>query len=138
MMWLMLVLLQWACDFVLNGFFACLYNSSSSNAQKLQVTLRLEMIDKGSSYPLNESIVELIKSSQNASPSTSNQYLKSKVLSTCQVRKFYVVRRPRIYTAWVECESQVVGFHGVIYKSFKSLQEAKTYVSNIESVLHSD
>lgn len=80
MMWLM-VLLRWACDFVSNGFFACLLNSSSSNAWKLQVAMRLEMIDQGSSDPLNKSVVELIKSSQNAGPSISNQYLKSRVLS---------------------------------------------------------
>lgn len=138
MMWLMLVLFQWACDFVLNGFFARLLNSFSSNAWKLQVIMWLEMIDKWSSDPLNKSIVELIKSSQNAGPSISNQYLKSRVLSTCQIRKFYVVRRPNIYITWAECESQVVGFHGVIYKSFKPLREAKTYVSIIKLVLHND
>jgi len=58
-----------------------------------------------------------------------------------QVRKFYVVkvgRRLGIYITWVECESQMVGFHETICKSFKTLQEAETYVSTIELVLCSD
>ncbi len=99
------------------------------------------MIDERSFDPLNESFVELIKSSQNAGPSISNQYLKSRVLLTSQVMKFYVVRigrKPRIYTIWAECESRVIGFHTTIYKSFKTLQKPNTYVTTIESVLHSD
>jgi viroplasmin and RNaseH domain-containing protein len=49
-----------------------------------------------------------------------------------------VKRRPRIYTIWAKCESQVVGFHKALYKSFKTLQEANIYVSTIESILYSD
>jgi hypothetical protein len=48
--------------------------------------MQLEMIDEGSFDPLNESVVELIKSSQNASPSIRNQYLKSRVLLIGQVK----------------------------------------------------
>lgn len=49
-------------------------------------------------------------------------------------RKFYAVkvgRNPGIYQSWSECEEQVKGFSGAIYKSFASMEEAEAYLSNI-------
>lgn len=43
-------------------------------------------------------------------------------------KKYYVVwegREPGIYDNWAECEAQVKGVAGAIYKSFKSLAEAE-------------
>lgn len=42
--------------------------------------------------------------------------------------KWYVVwngRKPGIYTTWAECQAQVNGFKGAMFKSFPSLNEAK-------------
>lgn len=46
--------------------------------------------------------------------------------------KYYAVRKGRnvgIYKTWDECKEQVHGFKGPEYKSFKTLQEAKDYIS---------
>ncbi len=45
--------------------------------------------------------------------------------------KFYVVKngkKPGIYNTWEECKSQVYGYPGAIYKSFKTLDEANEYM----------
>lgn len=45
--------------------------------------------------------------------------------------KFYAVkigRKPGIYFTWPECQTQVSGFSGAIYKSFNSINEAKLFV----------
>lgn len=45
--------------------------------------------------------------------------------------KFYAVRKgknPGIYGTWDECKSQVNGFAGAEYKSFKTQSEAKEYM----------
>jgi ribonuclease HI len=45
--------------------------------------------------------------------------------------KFYGVRKgfvPGVYTTWDECKSQVDGFSGAEYKSFKTEGEARNYI----------
>lgn len=45
--------------------------------------------------------------------------------------KFYGVRKgfaPGVYTTWDECKSQVDGFSGAEYKSFKTESEARNYI----------
>ncbi len=47
--------------------------------------------------------------------------------------KYYAVKEGRnkgVYTTWSECELQVKGYKGAIYKSFSSLEEAKEYLSD--------
>lgn len=44
---------------------------------------------------------------------------------------FYAVkqgRSPGIYRSWAECESQVKGFPGAVYKKFPTVSEAETFV----------
>eukprot|EP00956_Cyclotella_meneghiniana_P010870 scaffold15231_cov66-Cyclotella_meneghiniana.AAC.8 len=46
--------------------------------------------------------------------------------------KFYAVakgRNPGIYNSWAECESQVKGFSGAIFKSFKTRPEAESFMT---------
>ena len=50
-------------------------------------------------------------------------------------KKFYAVRvgrTPGIYNTWDDCKANVHGFPGAIYKSFKNLEDAKTFI-NIKS-----
>lgn len=45
--------------------------------------------------------------------------------------KYYAVKNgvvPGIYTTWPDCEAQVKGFKGALYKSFGTLEEAEKYV----------
>lgn len=47
-------------------------------------------------------------------------------------KKFYAVKNGRkvgIFNTWDECNSQVKGYKGAAYKSFKTLDEAKLYLS---------
>lgn len=47
--------------------------------------------------------------------------------------KFYAVKEGRktgIFSTWAECEQQVKGFKGAIYKSFSTQQEALTFLNN--------
>ena len=37
-------------------------------------------------------------------------------------------KKPGIYNTWEECKSQVYGYPGAIYKSFKTLDEANEYM----------
>lgn len=49
--------------------------------------------------------------------------------------KFYAVKQgkvPGIYRSWAECSAQVHGFSGAIYKSFPTLEEAKSFMGNAE------
>ena len=51
--------------------------------------------------------------------------------------KYYGVRKgltPGVYTDWDECKSQVNGFSGAEYKSFKTLEEANQYVYGADTV----
>jgi viroplasmin and RNaseH domain-containing protein len=41
----------------------------------------------------------------------------------------WVEKRHGIYTTWIECESQVVGFHGTLCKSLRTLRKVKAYVN---------
>lgn len=46
--------------------------------------------------------------------------------------KYYAVKKGRktgVFPTWAECEKQVKGFSGAIYKSFPSLAKAKTFIS---------
>ena len=45
--------------------------------------------------------------------------------------KFYVVKNgkvPGIYNTWPECQAQVNGFSGAIYKSFSSIEDAEAFL----------
>lgn len=47
------------------------------------------------------------------------------------MKKFYAVksgRIPGIYETWEECREQVSGYSGAVYKSFKTVAEAKAFV----------
>ena len=54
-------------------------------------------------------------------------------------KKYYVVwkgRQSGIYTTWADCEKQIKGFEGALYKSFESIDEAeKALVSNPHSYI---
>lgn len=46
-------------------------------------------------------------------------------------KKYYVVKVgkvPGIYFNWPDCQAQVVGFPGAIYKGFKTLEEAEAFL----------
>lgn len=46
--------------------------------------------------------------------------------------KYYVVkngREPGIYETWKECQQQVIGYKGAIFKSFESLDEANNFLN---------
>ena len=48
-------------------------------------------------------------------------------------KKFYAVRQgrvPGVYTTWADCEKQVKGFGGAIYKSFPTEAEARAFVDD--------
>lgn len=48
-------------------------------------------------------------------------------------KKYYAVaagRKPGIYNSWEECENQVDGFSNARFKSFKTIDEAKRYLSD--------
>ena len=48
-------------------------------------------------------------------------------------KKYYAVRQgrvPDVYTTWADCEKQVKGFGGAIYKSFPTEAEARAFVKN--------
>ena len=45
--------------------------------------------------------------------------------------KYYAVQRGRntgVFFSWPECQKQVVGFSGAVYKSFPTLEEAEAFV----------
>tara|TARA_R110001599_G_scaffold317392_1_gene526672 strand:+ start:82 stop:771 length:690 start_codon:yes stop_codon:yes gene_type:complete len=51
--------------------------------------------------------------------------------------KYYAVKSgkvPGIYLSWSECETQVKGFSGAVYKSFTSKKEAEEFISGKKSV----
>ena len=46
--------------------------------------------------------------------------------------KFYAVkigRNPGIYNSWADCQQQVNGFKGAIFKSFKTKEEADNFIN---------
>ncbi|MBR3834002.1 MAG: ribonuclease H family protein [Lachnospiraceae bacterium] len=51
--------------------------------------------------------------------------------------KYYAVKvgkTPGIYNSWDECKANVDGYSGALYKSFKTLQEAKEYMGVVEKL----
>lgn len=47
--------------------------------------------------------------------------------------KYYVVKvgnKPGIYNNWTDCEREIKGFKGAIYKSFKTLEEAEEFYNS--------
>lgn len=56
-------------------------------------------------------------------------------------KKYYAVAKGRltgIFTSWDECKKQVDGFSAPIYKSFKSLEEAKEFLDKNMASTNSD
>lgn len=54
-------------------------------------------------------------------------------------RKYYAVKRgrtPGIYTTWAECQRQVSGFSGAVYKSFASHQQALAWLQQSQPRQH--
>lgn len=56
-------------------------------------------------------------------------------------KKYYAVKIgkvPGIYDSWEECQANVAGVSGAIFKSFRSLEEAENYLNedNVEKVLN--
>ena len=52
--------------------------------------------------------------------------------------KYYAVkkgRNPGIYTSWDSCLEEVEGYSGAIYKSFKSLEDANTFMDDSKKEL---
>ena len=52
------------------------------------------------------------------------------------IKKFYAVKvgkKPGIYETWAECQSQVSGFSGAIYKGFLTKEEAITFIGDIKT-----
>lgn len=55
--------------------------------------------------------------------------------------KFYAVKKGRqtgIFLSWAECELQVKGFKGALYKSFKTKEEANDYLNEQKKSIDSD
>ena len=51
-------------------------------------------------------------------------------------KNFYAVRvgkTPGIYKTWPECQSNVSGFPGAVYKGFETLPEAEAFMANVVS-----
>ena len=51
-------------------------------------------------------------------------------------KKYYAVKAGRktgIFTTWDECQKQVIGYAGAIYKSFASLKEAEDFLQGTSS-----
>lgn len=56
-------------------------------------------------------------------------------------KKYYAVKIgkvPEIYDSWEECQANVAGVSGAIFKSFRSLEEAENFLNedNVEKVLN--
>lgn len=55
--------------------------------------------------------------------------------------KYYAVKKGRntgVFLTWAECEQQVKGFKGAVYKSFKTREEAVQFIEDISSVTSVD
>ncbi len=53
------------------------------------------------------------------------------------VKKYYAVKTgkmPGVYETWAECQKQVSGFYGAVYKSFKTREEAVAFLNNSKSM----
>ncbi len=52
-------------------------------------------------------------------------------------KKFYAVKKgltPGIYTSWPECQAQISGYSGAIYKGFATMEEAKEFMGGEKTV----
>lgn len=52
--------------------------------------------------------------------------------------KYYAVKKGRksgIYTSWAECEAQVKGYSGAIFKKFSTYEEAENFIYGDEEIL---
>lgn len=52
-------------------------------------------------------------------------------------KKYYAVRvgrTPGIYTSWTECQKQIMGYKGALFKGFASEAEAKLYLAGEEAL----
>ena len=48
-------------------------------------------------------------------------------------KNYYAVkngRKPGIYTTWADCQQEIIGFSGAVYKGFETLEEAQEYMKN--------
>ena len=55
-------------------------------------------------------------------------------------KKFYAVKvgkKPGIYETWAECQSQISGFSGAIYRGFSTQEEAMVFLKNTETEVKS-
>lgn len=60
--------------------------------------------------------------------------------------KYYAVKKgknPGIYTSWEECQNEVLGFSGAIYKSFENYDDAVDFINsnqkqNLENIAYID
>ncbi|KXU45728.1 ribonuclease HI [Candidatus Stoquefichus sp. KLE1796] len=62
-------------------------------------------------------------------------------MEVLKMSKFYAVKQGRqtgIFSSWKECEAQVKGFKGAIYKSFASKEEALTFLDESPVVSSAD
>ena len=53
------------------------------------------------------------------------------------LKSFYAVRNgrvPGVYMTWADCEKQVKGFGGAIYKSFPTEAEARAFVEDVRLI----
>ena len=49
------------------------------------------------------------------------------------MRKYYAVKKGRkagVYLTWPECQKQVIGYKGAIYKSFDNMEDAYGFLNN--------
>ena len=47
--------------------------------------------------------------------------------------KYYAVKKGRkagVYLTWPECQEQVIGYKGAIYKSFDNMSDAHDFINN--------
>ena len=48
-------------------------------------------------------------------------------------KNYYAVkngRKPGIYNTWADCQQEIIGFSGAVYKGFETLEEAQEYMKN--------
>lgn len=48
-------------------------------------------------------------------------------------KNYYAVkngRKPGIYTTWADCQQEIIGFSGAVYKGFETLEEAQEFMKN--------
>ena len=48
-------------------------------------------------------------------------------------KNYYAVkngRKPGIYTTWADCQQEIIGFSGAVFKGFETLEEAQEYMKN--------